>query len=94
MRAHVLEYSGVNPDFEPVTANATNVPSFTIAVNQTTLYGSSATRLGNVSLSTHSSESSHADHLRYSRCEQSMVFAVNPTQNKTFDVFQAAAKAS
>jgi plastocyanin len=29
-------YSGVNPDFEPVTANATNVPSFTIAVNQTT----------------------------------------------------------
>lgn len=30
----------------------------------------------------------------YSHCGQGMVFAVNPTENKTFDAFQAAAKAS
>jgi len=29
-----------------------------------------------------------------SHCEQGMVFAINPTQNKTFAAFQAAAKAS
>jgi hypothetical protein len=30
----------------------------------------------------------------YSHCEQGMVFAVNPTANKTFGAFQAAANGS
>jgi hypothetical protein len=34
------------------------------------------------------------DHVCYSHCEQGMVFAINPTANKSFAAFQSAAKAS
>ncbi|KAH9989933.1 hypothetical protein BJV77DRAFT_1014909 [Russula vinacea] len=52
---------GVDSGFQPVAANATNVPSFTVTTGH---------------------------------CEQGMVFAINPTANKSFAAFQSAAKAS
>jgi plastocyanin len=66
---------GVDSSFQPVAANATQVPSFTITVNST-----------DAPLWFSCQQPGH--------CESGMVFAVNPTANKTFAAFQAAAKAS
>jgi len=65
---------GVSSGFQPVAANATQVPSFTITVNVTTPLWFFCEQTGH--------------------CEQGMVFAINPTANKTFDAFQATANAS
>jgi plastocyanin len=65
---------GANSGFQPVTANATNVPSFSITVNNTT------------PLWFYCMQANH--------CKSGMVFAINPTANKTFAAFQAAANAS
>ncbi|KAF8489785.1 Cupredoxin [Russula emetica] len=66
--------NGVDSDFQPVAANATNVPSFSVTVNNTQPVWFFCKQTGH--------------------CEEGMVFAINPTQNKSFDAFQAAAKAS
>jgi len=65
---------GVDSGFQPVAANATNVPSFTVTVNATTPLWFFCHQTGH--------------------CEQGMVFAINPTANKSFAAFQSAAKAS
>jgi len=65
---------GVDSGFQPVAANASNVPTFSVMVNNTQ------------PLWFYCRQTSH--------CESGMVFAINPTANKTFDAFQAAAKAS
>jgi len=65
---------GIDSQFQPVTANATNVPSFSLTVN------------GTGPLWFYCRQTGH--------CESGMVFAINPTANKTFEAFQAAAKAS
>lgn len=66
--------NGIDSGFQPVAANATQVPSFSMTVNVTTPLWFYCRQTGH--------------------CESGMVFAVNPTQNKTFDAFQATAKAS
>jgi len=65
---------GADSSFQPVAANASNVPSFSITVNNTQPAWFFCRQTGH--------------------CEQGMVFAINPTANKTFEAFQAAAKAS
>jgi plastocyanin len=66
--------NGADSGFQPVTANATQVPSFTLTVNDTTPTW------------WYCRQTSH--------CESGMVFAINPTANKTFEAFQATANAS
>jgi plastocyanin len=66
--------SGVDSGFQPVTANATNVPSFSITVNNTQPLWFYCRQTGH--------------------CGQGMVFAINPTANKSFAAFQSAAKGS
>ena len=66
--------SGIDSGFQPVAANATSVPSFSMTVNVTTPLWFFCHQTGH--------------------CESGMVFAVNPTPNKTFDAFQATANAS
>jgi len=66
--------NGVDSGFQPVSANATQVPSFTVTVNVTTPLWFFCRQTGH--------------------CESGMVFAINPTVNKTFDAFQATANAS
>ncbi|KAI9509609.1 Cupredoxin [Russula earlei] len=66
--------NGMDSGFQPVAANATSAPSFTITVNATTPLWFFCRQTGH--------------------CEQGMVFAINPTANKTFAAFQAAANAS
>ncbi|KAI0290547.1 Cupredoxin [Multifurca ochricompacta] len=70
----VTQSSGVDSGFQPVAANATQVPSFSVTVNATTPLWFYCRQAGH--------------------CEQGMVFAVNPTANKSFEAFQATAKAS
>jgi plastocyanin len=65
---------GVDSGYQPVSASATNVPSFTITVNATTPLWFYCHQTGH--------------------CQEGMVFAVNPTANKSFDAFQSAAKSS
>jgi len=65
---------GIDSSFQPVAANATNVPQFSITVNATS-------PLWFFCRQTH-------------HCESGMVFAINPTANKTFAQFQATANAS
>jgi len=65
---------GVDSGFQPVAANAAQVPSFTVTVNST------------APLWFYCKQASH--------CESGMVFAINPTANKSFATFQATAKAS
>jgi len=64
--------AGIDSGYMPVAANATQVPSMTITVNDTT------------PLWFYCKQSGH--------CGQGMVFAVNPTADKSFEAFQAAAK--
>jgi len=66
--------SGIDSGFQPVAANATSVPSFSMTVNVTTPLWFFCHQTGH--------------------CESGMVFAVNANANKTFDAFQATAKAS
>jgi len=65
---------GLDSSFQPVAANATSVPSFSVTVNATTPLWFFCHQTGH--------------------CESGMVFAINPNANKTFDAFQATAKAS
>jgi len=65
---------GVDSGYQPVPANATNAPSWTIMVNSTDPQWF------------YCKQTSH--------CQGGMVFALNPTANKSFDTFQATAKAS
>jgi plastocyanin len=65
---------GADSNYQPVAANASNVPSFSITVNNTQPAWFFCKQTGH--------------------CEQGMVFAINPTANKTFAAFQSAAKAS
>lgn len=65
---------GVDSGFQPVAANATSVPSFSVTVNATTPLWFFCHQTGH--------------------CESGMVFAINPTANKTFNEFQATANAS
>jgi plastocyanin len=65
---------GVDSGFQPVAANASSVPSFSVTVNSTAPIWFYCKQTGH--------------------CQQGMVFAINPTQNKSFDAYQAAAKAS
>jgi len=65
---------GIDSGFMVVAPNATQVPSMTITVNDTT------------PLWFFCRQTTH--------CEKGMVFAVNPTANKTYQAFQAAANAS
>jgi plastocyanin len=66
--------NGADSSFQPVAANATAAPSFSITVNATTPQWFFCRQTGH--------------------CEQGMVFAINPTANKSFEAFQATAKAS
>jgi plastocyanin len=66
--------NGIDSSFQPVTANATSVPSFSVTVNATTPLWFYCRQTGH--------------------CESGMVFAINANANKTFDAFQATAKAS
>jgi plastocyanin len=66
--------NGADSGFQPVAANATQVPSFSITVNDTTPTWWYCRQAGH--------------------CEEGMVFAINPTANKTFAAFQAAANSS
>jgi hypothetical protein len=83
---------GVDSGFQPVAANATNVPSFTVTVNATTPLWFFCHQTGYDYLIFRMILK--ADHVCYSHCEQGMVFAINPTANKSFAAFQSAAKAS
>jgi len=65
---------GIDSGFQPVAANATSVPSFSLTVNATTPLWFFCHQTGH--------------------CESGMVFAINPTANKTFNEFQATANAS
>jgi plastocyanin len=65
---------GVDSGFQPVAANATQVPQFSITVNVSTPIWFYCQQTGH--------------------CEEGMVFAINPTANKSFATFQATAKAS
>jgi plastocyanin len=65
---------GIDSGFQPVAANATQVPSFSVTVNATTPLWFFCHQTGH--------------------CESGMVFAINPTANKSFDAFQATANAS
>jgi len=65
---------GTDSGFQPTTANASNVPSYSVTVNNTTPLWFYCRQAGH--------------------CTQGMVFAINPTANKTFEAFQAAAKGS
>ncbi|KAF8266528.1 Cupredoxin, partial [Lactarius quietus] len=58
---------GVDSGFQPVAANATNVPQFSVMVNVTTPLWFFCHQTGH--------------------CESGMVFAVNPTANKSFQAF-------
>jgi plastocyanin len=66
--------TGIDSLYQPVTANASNVPSYSVTVNNTQPTWFFCKQTGH--------------------CQQGMVFAINPTANKTFEAFQAAAKAS
>jgi plastocyanin len=65
---------GIDSNFQPVAANASNVPQFSITVNATTPLWFFCRQVNH--------------------CETGMVFAINPTANKTFAQFQATANAS
>jgi hypothetical protein len=68
---------GVDSGFMFVQPNATELPSFTIAVNDST-----------VPLWFYCAQTTPVSH-----CEAGMVFAINPTANKTFAQFQQTAMA-
>jgi len=63
--------------FQPVAANATNVPAMTITINDTT------------PLWFYCGQTAPVSH-----CGSGMVFAVNPTADKSFSMFQATANAT
>jgi len=68
---------GIDSGFQPVMANATDMPVFTIAVNDSS-----------VPLWFYCAQTNPVSH-----CESGMVFAINPTANKTFAQFQQTAMA-
>jgi plastocyanin len=88
--------NGLDSGFVPVAANATSTQAFTITVNTTTPLWFYCRQVEYVTCSTpsvfHSLGLSYA--LFFSHCQNGMVFAVNPTANKTFAAFQGAANAS
>ncbi|KAF9532182.1 hypothetical protein CPB83DRAFT_662688 [Crepidotus variabilis] len=67
----------VDSGFVPVTANATSLPQWSFTVNN-----------ASSPLWFYCAQKSPADH-----CAAGMVFAINPTPDKTFDAFLAKAKA-
>jgi hypothetical protein len=79
--------SGVDPNYQPVAANASSVPSFTITeLDRPLWFYCKQTGSDTVFLPIRRMIL-QADHLRYSHCQQGMVFAVNPTAKKTFEAF-------
>jgi len=83
--------SGIDSGYMPVAANATQVPSMTVTVNDTAPLWFYCKQSGYGPLFLFCAffwlTMSY-----YSHCGQGMVFAVNPTADKTFEAFQAAAK--
>lgn len=69
---------GVDSGFQPVAAGATSFPQWSITVDNAT-----------APLWFYCARVQPANH-----CQAGMVFAINPTAEKTFAAFQAAAKAS
>lgn len=69
---------GINSGFMPVAANATTFPAWSFTVDDPS-----------TPLWFFCAQTIPANH-----CQAGMVFAVNPTADKTFDAFQTAAKAS
>ena len=90
--------NGIDSGYRPVAVNATQAPSMTINVNSTDpvwFYCKQATYVSILS--------SPFSSFRFllivrvsacSHCQAGMVFAINPSANKTFDAFQAAARGS
>jgi plastocyanin len=85
---------GIDSGYMPVAANVTTVPSMTITVNDTTPLWFYCKQTGYGYFFFFFRIFFWLTMSYYSHCGQGMVFAVNPTENKTFDAFQAAAKAS
>lgn len=69
---------GVDSGFQPVPAGSTTFPQWSITIDNAT-----------APLWFYCAQKTPASH-----CAAGMVFAINPTAEKTFDAFQAAAKAS
>jgi len=69
---------GVDSGFQPVAAGATSFPQWSITIDNAT-----------APLWFYCAQATPANH-----CQAGMVFAINPTAEKTFAAFQAAAKAS
>jgi len=70
--------AGIDSGFQPVAAGATTFPTWSITIQNTT-----------APLWFYCAQTNPANH-----CNAGMVFAVNPTAEKSFDAFQAAAKAA
>lgn len=68
---------GVDSGFQPVPAGSTNFPQWSITIDNAT-----------APLWFYCAQTAPANH-----CQAGMVFAINPTAEKSFDAFQAAAKA-
>lgn len=69
---------GVDSGFQPVPAGSTSFPSWNITIDNAT-----------APLWFYCAQTTPADH-----CNAGMVFAINPTAEKSFDMFQATAKSS
>jgi hypothetical protein len=69
---------GIDSGFQPVAAGATSFPSWSITIDDPS-----------APLWFYCRQKTPVSH-----CQAGMVFAINPTPEKTFDAFQAAAKAS
>jgi hypothetical protein len=69
---------GIDSGFQPVAPGATTFPTWSITIQNTT-----------APLWFFCAQTTPANH-----CHAGMVFAVNPTAEKSFDAFQAAAKAA
>lgn len=69
---------GIDSGFQPVAAGATTFPTWSITIQN-----------ASAPLWFYCAQTAPANH-----CNAGMVFAVNPTAEKSFDAFQAAAKAA
>jgi plastocyanin len=85
---------GADSNYQPVPANATSSPSWTVMVNSTDPQWFYCKQARYCPLPVFILDHFELTNLHCSHCTQGMVFALNPTAEKSFEAFQATAKGS